>query len=42
MTDQDELFLSQDQILASKVELTDLDSEIFKNFDYSFEGSSSF
>ena len=42
MTDQDELFLSQDQILASKVELTDLDSEIFKNFDYSFEGSISF
>jgi len=42
MSNQKEFWKSKEQILKSSVELTSIDAEIFKNFDYSFEGNTSF
>jgi ABC-type lipoprotein export system ATPase subunit/GNAT superfamily N-acetyltransferase len=37
-----DLFDFDDTILTSKVQLTDIDKEIFKNFDYKFDGKTEF
>ncbi len=37
-----DLFDFQDTVLTSTVELTDIDKEIFKNFDYKFDGKTEF
>ena len=37
-----DLFDFQDTVLTSTVELTDTDKEIFKNFDYKFDGKTEF
>ena len=42
MTEQDELWQRKDETLSSSVELTDIDQEIFKNFDYAFDGNTIF
>ena len=38
----DDLFGHNETILKSQVELTDIDKEIFKNFDYKFDGKTEF
>ena len=38
----DDLFGHNETILKSQVELTDIDKEIFKNFDYKFDGKTQF
>ena len=42
MTEQDELWQRKDETLSCNVELTNIDQEIFKNFDYAFDGKSEF
>ena len=42
MTEQDELWQLKQETLKSSVSLSEIDQEIFKNFDYSFDGKSEF
>ena len=42
MTEQDELWQRKDETLSCSVELTNIDQEIFKNFDYAFDSHTKF